>query len=98
MISRRTFAAGLGTLPLVASGRALAQDKFPSRPIKIYVPYAPGGATDYAARWVAEKAKAFLGQNIVIENKPGAYGIISIEEMARSRPDGYTLMIGNVTT
>ena len=81
-----------------APGTAVAQDKYPSKPIKILVPYAPGGATDYAARWVAEKAKAALGVGIVIENKPGAYGIISIEEMAHSKPDGYTLMIGNVTT
>ncbi|MCC7348111.1 MAG: tripartite tricarboxylate transporter substrate binding protein, partial [Variibacter sp.] len=72
MISRRKFTAALGALPLVASGRAFAQDKYPSKPIKILVPYSPGGATDYAARWVAEKAKASLGVGIVIENKPGA--------------------------
>jgi tripartite-type tricarboxylate transporter receptor subunit TctC len=77
---------------------ASAEDKFPSKPIKIYVPYAPGGATDYSARLVAEKAKISLGQSIIIENKPGAFGILSIEEMAHAKPDGYTLMIGNVTT
>jgi tripartite-type tricarboxylate transporter receptor subunit TctC len=77
---------------------AAAEDKFPSKPIKIYVPYAPGGATDYSARLVAEKAKISLGQSIIIENKPGAFGILSIEEMAHAKPDGYTLMIGNVTT
>src|SRR5215210_1264578 len=85
-------ALGLSGVP------ASAQDKFPSKPIRIVVPYAPGGATDYAARLVAEKARVALGTNIVIENKPGAFGIISIEEMARSKPDGYTLMIGNVST
>ncbi|HEX2217136.1 MAG TPA: tripartite tricarboxylate transporter substrate binding protein [Xanthobacteraceae bacterium] len=96
----------LGKLLLAAAGVALglsaapafAQEKFPSKPIRIVVPYAPGGATDYAARLVSEKAKASLGVNIIIENKPGAHGIISIEEMARAKPDGYTLMIGNVTT
>jgi tripartite-type tricarboxylate transporter receptor subunit TctC len=82
----------------IAAAPALAQDRYPSKPIRILVPYAPGGATDYAARLVAEKAKVSLGQNIVIENKPGAFGILSIEEMARAKPDGYTLMIGNVTT
>ena len=82
----------------IAAGPAFAQDRYPSKPIKIVVPYAPGGATDYAARLVAEKAKIALGQNIVIENKPGAFGILAIEEMARAKPDGYTLMVGNVTT
>jgi tripartite-type tricarboxylate transporter receptor subunit TctC len=90
--------AAIGAAAWLAAAPASAQDKYPSKPIRILVPYAPGGATDYAARWVAEKAKVALGQAVVIENKPGAYGIISIEEMARSKPDGYTLMIGNVTT
>lgn len=93
----KLWIAAIG-LAVLAAGPAVAEDKYPSKPIRILVPYAPGGATDYAARWVAEKAKGILGQGIVIENKPGAYGIISIEEMARSKPDGYTLMIGNVTT
>ena len=79
------------------AGAASAQT-YPTRPIKILVPYAPGGATDYAARLVTEKVKIILGQNIVIENRTGAGGIIALEEMARSKPDGYTLMIGNVST
>ncbi|HET9902872.1 MAG TPA: tripartite tricarboxylate transporter substrate binding protein [Xanthobacteraceae bacterium] len=82
----------------LASGPASAQEKYPSKPIKILVPYAPGGATDYAARLLSEKAKIPLGASIVIENKPGAGGIISLEELAHAKPDGYTLMIGNVTT
>jgi tripartite-type tricarboxylate transporter receptor subunit TctC len=82
----------------IATGPASAQERFPSKPIRILVPYAPGGATDFAARLVAEKAKVALGQNIVIDNKPGAFGILSIEEMVRAKPDGHTLMIGNVTT
>jgi tripartite-type tricarboxylate transporter receptor subunit TctC len=98
----RTLQRTLHVLACVAIALAVApaqaQDKYPSKPIKIVVPYAPGGATDYAARLVSEKAKVTLGQNIVIENKPGAFGIIAIEEMARAKPDGYTLMIGNVTT
>jgi tripartite-type tricarboxylate transporter receptor subunit TctC len=97
-IVKTLLLAAFGLTAALGGGPASAQDKFPSKPIKIYVPYAPGGATDYAARLVAEKAKVALGTNIVIENKPGAHGIISIEEMARARPDGYTLMIGNVTT
>ena len=75
-----------------------AQDKYPSKPVKIIVPYAPGGATDIVARILGEQMRQILGQPFVVENKPGAFGIIAIEEMARSKPDGYTLMIGNVTT
>jgi tripartite-type tricarboxylate transporter receptor subunit TctC len=90
--------AAAATALAFAVGSASAEEKFPSKPIKILVPYAPGGATDYAARLVAEKAKLSLGASIVVENKPGAGGIISLEELAHAKPDGYTLMIGNVTT
>jgi tripartite-type tricarboxylate transporter receptor subunit TctC len=75
-----------------------AQDKYPSKPVKIIVPYAPGGATDIVARIVGEQMRQILGQSFVVENKPGAFGILAIEEMARARPDGYTLMVGNVST
>jgi tripartite-type tricarboxylate transporter receptor subunit TctC len=77
---------------------AIAQDKYPSKPVKIIVPYAPGGATDITARIFGEQLRNILGQNFVIESKPGAFGILAIEEMARAKPDGYTLMIGNVST
>jgi len=77
---------------------AAAQDKYPSRPVKIIVPYAPGGATDIVARILGDQLRQILGQSFVIDNKPGAFGILAIEEMARARPDGYTLMIGNVST
>jgi tripartite-type tricarboxylate transporter receptor subunit TctC len=75
-----------------------AQGKFPSRPIKIIVPYAPGGATDIVARILAEQLGRNLGQSVYVENKPGAFGIIAIEDMVHSGADGYTLMIGNVST
>ena len=71
---------------------------YPDRPVKILVPYAPGGATDIVARIIGEQMRHLLGQPVVIENKPGANGIIAVEEMARSKPDGYTVMIGNVST
>lgn len=86
--------AGLAFTAAAAS----AQDKYPSKPVKIIVPYAPGGATDIVARIIGEQMRQSLGQNFVVENKPGAFGIIAIEEMARSKPDGYTLMVGNVST
>jgi tripartite-type tricarboxylate transporter receptor subunit TctC len=85
-------------LALATGGAALAQDKYPSKPIKIVVPYAPGGATDITSRLFGEQFKNILGQQVVVENKPGAFGILAIEEMANAKPDGYTLFVGNVST
>ena len=81
-----------------AFAQAGAQDRFPSKTVKILVPYAPGGATDIVARIVGEQMRQSLGQSFVVENKPGAFGILAIEEMARARPDGYTIQVGNVST
>ncbi len=78
--------------------RAWAQDKYPVKPVKIVVPYAPGGATDIVARILGEQLRQILGQSVIVENKPGANGIVAINELVSSKPDGYTLMIGNVTT
>ena len=77
---------------------AAAQDKFPSKPVKVVVPFGAGSATDIVIRIVGEQMRNILGQQFVIENKPGAFGIIAIEEMARARPDGYTLQVGNPGT
>jgi tripartite-type tricarboxylate transporter receptor subunit TctC len=83
----------------IAGAEARAQSAaYPDRPVKILVPYAPGGATDIVARIIAEQMRQTLGQPVVVENKPGANGIIAVEEMARARPDGHTLLVGNVTT
>jgi len=69
---------------------ATAQD-YPNRPIRMVVAFAPGGATDFMARLIADKAKGPLGQNIVVENKPGANGAIGADYVSKSEPDGYTL-------
>jgi tripartite-type tricarboxylate transporter receptor subunit TctC len=82
----------------LGASAALAQGAYPNKPIRILVPYAPGGLTDVVARQYAEQLRKSLGQNILVENKPGASGIIAIEEMARAKPDGYTIMIGNIST
>ena len=88
-----------GLLCLLA-GAALGQtaDKYPSKPVKILVPYAPGGATDIVARILADQLGKDLGQAFFVENKPGAFGIIAVEDLAHAPADGYTLMIGNVST
>ncbi len=84
---------------LAVSGiSAMAADNYPSRPIKVVVPYAPGGATDIVARIVGDAFGKITGQGFVVINKPGAFGLLAIEEMAKSAPDGYTLMVGNVST
>jgi tripartite-type tricarboxylate transporter receptor subunit TctC len=81
-----------------AATSAAAQDKYPSRPIKIIGPYAPGGATDIVARVIGEQLRQSLKQAVIVENKPGAFGILAIEEMMHAKPDGYTIMVGNNTT
>src|SRR5829696_7493699 len=88
----------IAALCLAAGLPAQAQDKYPSKPVRVLVPYAPGGATDLIMRVLGEQMRVSLGQTFVVENKPGAFGILAIEEMARSRPDGYTLFVGNVST
>ncbi len=96
---RRLCSLLLSALCLAFAGLpAGAQDKYPSKPVRVLVPYAPGGATDIVARVVGEQMRQILGQSFAVENKPGAFGIVAIEEMARAKPDGYTLMIGNVST
>lgn len=81
----------------LATSAALAQG-YPNRPIRVLIPYAPGGLTDTVARHYADQLRKSLGQNVLVENKPGASGIIAIEEMARAKPDGYTIMVGNIST
>ena len=83
---------------LFIAANACAQVPYPSKPIRILVPYAPGGLTDVVARLYSEQLRHSLGRGVFIDNKPGASGIIAIEEMARARPDGHTLMIGNIST
>ena len=80
----------LGIIALVLAQAAWAQ--YPSRPIRWVVPYTPGGITDSVTRLVAQKLESSLGQPIVIENKPGANSIVGAESVARSAPDGYTVI------
>jgi tripartite-type tricarboxylate transporter receptor subunit TctC len=79
-------------------GPSRAADDYPTKSVRIIVPFGPGGTTDIVARALAEDLKNRLGQSFVVENKPGADGIIAINELVRAGADGYTVMIGNVTT
>jgi tripartite-type tricarboxylate transporter receptor subunit TctC len=94
---KRLFAMVFAAIVLSASA-ATAQDKYPSRAVKVIVPYAPGGATDIVARIVGDEFQKVTGQPFVVLNKPGAFGMLAIDEMVKAAPDGYTLMIGNVST
>ncbi|HEY4254040.1 MAG TPA: tripartite tricarboxylate transporter substrate binding protein [Roseomonas sp.] len=84
-------AATLGLAAPLLPRAAFAAD-FPTRPVRIIVPYAPGGAVDTLARRMAQQLTGQLGQSFVVENKSGASGIIGTAEVARSAPDGYTLL------
>src|SRR6187401_183047 len=82
------IAAGFAAAPSIVRAQG-----YPDRPVRFIVPYAPGGSTDTSSRIVAEKLAALLGQPVVIENKAGGGTIIGTEFVARSRPDGYTILL-----
>jgi tripartite-type tricarboxylate transporter receptor subunit TctC len=83
-------------LPQVAA--AQSTDPYPTRPVKVLIPYAPGGATDIIARHLSPKLQEALGQPFVVDNRPGASGNIALEAAAKAAADGYTLLVGNVST
>jgi tripartite-type tricarboxylate transporter receptor subunit TctC len=90
--------AALGLGPLLASFCALAQADYPNRPVKLVVGFPAGGGTDVFARAVAQGLAAPLGQQFVIDNKPGASGLIASQAMVQTAPDGYNLLVGSTST
>src|SRR5580704_15471464 len=106
MIATRSRAAPSGALTAalivaLAVGFATAsraQNTFPARPMKMLVGFAAGGGTDVAARVIAQPMSEILGQTIVVEDRTGASGLIAAQDLAKSDPDGYTLMMGSQTT
>ena len=95
MLNRRRFvglAAAAVAAPAVVSSRALAAD-WPSKSVRVVVPFTPGGSTDITARLVSNRLQEVWGQSVVVENKPGAGGNIAADMVAHSDPDGYTIFI-----
>ncbi|SKA35596.1 Tripartite-type tricarboxylate transporter, receptor component TctC [Enhydrobacter aerosaccus] len=91
MIKRRSLLVGVATTSIVP--RIGLAAGYPDRPIRLVVPYAPGGATDTGARALGERLEKILGQSIVVENKAGGSTIIGTETVAKAKPDGYTLLL-----
>lgn len=88
------LAAGLAGLPRPGSGQGVSD--WPSRPVTLLIPYGPGGASDLVARSIAQRMQLAIGQPVVAENRPGANGEIAARQLARSAPDGHTLLVGAI--
>ena len=87
----------LATLLFACSASVFAQG-YPNKPIKLLVPFAPGGTTDIVARVIAEPMGRILGQSVIVDNKPGGGGVVGALETAKSVPDGYSLGVATVST
>src|SRR5829696_7013576 len=92
----------LGWMPLAlllaAVSAPAAAQKFPERPLRLVVPFAPGGVNDIIGRRYAAEMTRALGQNVIVDNRAGASGAIGSSEVARAKPDGHVLLIANTTT
>jgi tripartite-type tricarboxylate transporter receptor subunit TctC len=105
MASRQRTGSGIaaalgGALLLVLGAAASAEDAgdYPNRPVMMIVPFAPGGASDFVARIIQHRVGEILGQQIVVDNRSGAAGMVGTESAARAAPDGYTTFLGNIGT
>jgi tripartite-type tricarboxylate transporter receptor subunit TctC len=90
--------ASIGLALSLCSAPASGQSAYPSRPVRMIIPFAPGGASDFVGRIMQPKMSELLGQQVVIENRGGAAGNIGLEAAAKSDPDGYTVFLGNIGT
>ena len=99
MILRRTIlASAMLVAGVCCTGAAWAQANWPTRPVTLVVPFAPGGSTDQAARILAEKLTEQLRQPVIVENRVGAGGRLGTASVAKAKGDGYTLLVSGVST
>jgi tripartite-type tricarboxylate transporter receptor subunit TctC len=94
----RKLAAGIALVGLLGTAQPGQTQDYPTRPVMMIVPHAPGGGADFTARIVAERMRETLGQAVVVENVPAAAGVVGVERAARAAPDGYTIAAGDQTS
>ncbi len=92
-LNRRAWFCAMAATAALCAGTAVQAQSYPSKPIKMVVPFAAGGGTDVLARVIGEKMTAGLGQPVIIDNKPGAAGLIGTDMVAKAAPDGYTIVM-----
>jgi tripartite-type tricarboxylate transporter receptor subunit TctC len=98
MMTMRRHLLAATALLVLGSSPALAQDAWPAKPIKIVVPFAAGGTSDILARTLGEKLQAALKQTVLVDNKAGAGGVIGADSVAKAPPDGYTFLLGTISS
>lgn len=95
-MNRRVLMRTLAAATMMTAAWAAQAQAFPNKPLRFVVPYPPGGASDVTARLIADKLGPLIGQPVIVENRPGANGIIALDAVAKSPADGYTILMGNV--
>src|SRR3972149_5634807 len=100
LVNRRhmKIARAATVFALFASMTAHAQQDYPNRPIRLIVAFTAGSTSDISARLIGQKISESLGQPVLVENRPGASGTIGMQAVAKSKPDGYTLAVGSVSS
>src|SRR5688500_13721709 len=98
MVIARNLAAALALCALPVHAQVADPARYPTKPVRVIVPFAPGGPSDLPARIVGQKMTEAWGQQVLIDNRAGANGVVGVEVVAKSAPDGHTLVMGTTGT